>query len=78
MNLVELVDDDQKPSPCAHGNIVVGHACYCHHPDGPRKCPVWSHFGGQPDKWHANGDFDQMNWDGGCLMFSQPNAKQEG
>jgi hypothetical protein len=56
-NLVELCadDDEQIHSPCAHGNIVAGHACYCHKagwPDGPRKCPVWREFNVQPEKWH--------------------------
>ena len=42
-NLVELMadDDEQEPSPCSHGNVVIGHACYCHHPDGPRKCMLY-------------------------------------
>lgn len=40
INLVELCadDEDQNSAPCIFGNIVVGHACYCHHSDGPRKC----------------------------------------
>ena len=40
-NLVELIanDNEQEQSPCKWGNIVVGHACYCHHPDGYSKCP---------------------------------------
>ena len=43
MNLVELFADEeeQKPSPCKYGNIVTGHACYCHHPKAYRKCPQW-------------------------------------
>jgi len=43
INLVELCaeDEGQELSPCQHGNIVVGHACYCHHANGPRKCPQW-------------------------------------
>lgn len=42
-NLVELMadDEDQEPSPCANGNVVIGHACYCHHPAGPRKCRLY-------------------------------------
>lgn len=45
MNLVELIssEDETKQAPCKHGNIVIGHACYCHNPSGnaPRKCPIW-------------------------------------
>lgn len=43
MNLVELLSDgdEQMPSPCDHGNVVIGHACYCHHPNGPRKCRLY-------------------------------------
>jgi len=47
MNLVELIDDNQHDAPCKHGNIVDGHACYCHNedPDTPRKCPIWRNYG---------------------------------
>lgn len=42
INLVELLDDEEHtPAPCFSGNIVGSHACYCHHPMGPRKCGVW-------------------------------------
>jgi hypothetical protein len=45
MNIVELAadPDEQMAAPCKWGNIVVGHACYCHNdsPLMPRKCPVW-------------------------------------
>jgi hypothetical protein len=45
LNLVELISDDEEmeQSPCKHGNIVTGHACYCHSeaPKAPRKCPIW-------------------------------------
>lgn len=57
-NLVELVagDEEQESAPCAHGNIVSGHACYCHDDDwkeGPRKCPIWSNWGTSDlSKWH--------------------------
>lgn len=40
-NLVEIAVDDQEPSPCKYGNIVIGHACYCDHPEAYRKCPQW-------------------------------------
>ena len=76
MNLVELIDYDQKPSPCLHGNIVIGHACYCHSPapKAPRKCPVWRNFAEDESKWHADGDFNADDWNGGCKMF-EPKAK---
>lgn len=53
MNLVELCaeDDEQKQSPCEFGNIVVGHSCYCHHQNGPRKCVVWRMHGDGPSGW---------------------------
>ena len=43
-NLVEFIadDDEQEQSPCLYGNIVKGHACYCHNGKSPyRKCPQW-------------------------------------
>lgn len=57
INLVELCADaeEQQDSPCKWGNIVVGHACYCHNDswkEGPRKCPIYRSFGREPDKWH--------------------------
>lgn len=70
MNLVELIADEQHPSPCIYGNIVDGHACYCHHPEGLRKCPIWRKYGeDELDKWHNKGDWDSMGWDGGCKLF---------
>lgn len=36
-NLVELFEESE-PSGCKFGNLVPGHAIYCHHPEGPRKC----------------------------------------
>lgn len=48
LNIVELVDDEQQQAPCKYGNIVVGHACYCHRDDweeGPRKCPIYREWG---------------------------------
>lgn len=43
INLVELCaeDGEHESSPCKQGNIVTAHACYCHHQEGPRKCPQW-------------------------------------
>jgi hypothetical protein len=58
LNLVELMADEDEclPAPCKWGNIVDGHACYCHKDDwkeGPRKCPIWRNFGtDDPSKWH--------------------------
>lgn len=70
MNIVELIDPDQHLSPCRHGNIVSGHACYCHHEKGPRKCPVWRNYGEKNlSKWHKNGDWNKEDWDGGCKYF---------
>ena len=69
MNLIELCYDEQHDSPCRFGNIVDGHACYCHHEQGPRKCPVWRKYGEQADKWHNRGDWDKDAWDGGCRFF---------
>jgi len=71
MNLVELMaeDQDQYDSPCKYGNIVAGHACYCHHPDSLRKCPVWKYYGEQLDKWHNRGNWNEESWDGGCQYF---------
>ena len=55
-NIVELVGDEQSQSPCKWGNIVEGHACYCHNDEwkeGPRKCPIWRQWGvGDLSKWH--------------------------
>lgn len=47
-NLVEMIaaDDELYPAPCVFGQIVKGHACYCHHPRAHiRKCPIWRSFG---------------------------------
>jgi len=45
INIVEMMagEDEIEPCPCKFGNIVSGHACYCHSEDAhsPRKCPVW-------------------------------------
>lgn len=56
MNIVELMagEDDQRGSPCKFGNIVEGHACYCHNPSDlmPRKCPIWRSYSvSDPSKW---------------------------
>jgi len=53
-NIVELIAEEQQEAPCKHGNIVVGHACYCHldeWEEGPRKCPIYRNFGGEKSKW---------------------------
>lgn len=41
-NFVEAINET-IPSDCEYGEIVPGHACYCHHfhEDAPRKCPLW-------------------------------------
>ena len=43
INFVEFLadEDEQEQSPSKYGNTVIGHACYCHHPDGPRKCHLY-------------------------------------
>lgn len=70
MNLIEMAADDQHDSPCVYGNIVDGHACYCHHPDGPRKCPIWKYYGEHDrERWHDRGNWDNDDWDGGCRLF---------
>lgn len=55
-NVVELIADEQEKAPCIHGNIVTGHACYCHKDDwkeGPRKCPIYRNFGlSDLPRWH--------------------------
>lgn len=42
-NFVEAVATETINSDCKFGEIVPGHACYCHHDheDAPRKCPLW-------------------------------------
>ena len=41
-NIVELIAEEQEPCDCLYGNVVVGHACYCHSDKSPyRKCPQW-------------------------------------
>lgn len=43
INLVEMIADESEPAPCKWGNIVPGHACYCHNDDATyRKCPIWN------------------------------------
>jgi DNA-binding XRE family transcriptional regulator len=51
INFVEVISKECKFSPCKYGNIVVGHACYCHHNKGPRKCPVWHRHAGKFENW---------------------------
>lgn len=52
-NLVEMIDDDPESGfnqPCRYGNLVAGHAVYCHNtewPDAPRKCRRTWYTGGQ-------------------------------
>jgi hypothetical protein len=80
INLVELCSDEQHKSPCANGNIIDGHACYCHAQadDAPRKCPIWRNYGeGDMSKWNCNGDFNDDDWNGGCKLYA-PNVKLRG
>lgn len=79
LNLVEQLTDseDMRMAPCRHGNIVEGHACYCHNSakDAPRKCPIWRNYGKSDlSKWHSDGDFDADEWDGGCKWFVPSNV----
>ena len=50
-NVVELLDDRQAfNQPCRFGNLVEGHAVYCHNHtwvDAPRKCRRTWYTGGQ-------------------------------
>ena len=70
MNIVELIADEQHPSPCRYGNIVDGHACYCHHPNAYRKCPIWRNHGEHDlSKWNRN------EREGGCRYFT-PHKKK--
>lgn len=50
-NIVEAIaselGEEMEQSPCRWGNVVVGHACYCHHQDGPRKCRLY--WGGEAE-----------------------------
>jgi len=71
INIVELItdQDEQSLAPCKFGNIVEGHACYCHADDweqGPRKCPIWRRFGLRPEKWHKRDwvPVELPMWDG--------------
>lgn len=44
INLVELCADQEELEDCKcyWGNIVRGHACYCHKEESPyRKCPQY-------------------------------------
>lgn len=53
MNIVELAADPEEQSqkqPCVHGNLVEGHAVYCHNRlwrDAPRKCRRTWYTGGE-------------------------------
>jgi hypothetical protein len=53
INLVELVADDDESAfnqPCKHGNLMFGHAVYCHNSkwaDAPRKCRRTWYTGGE-------------------------------
>ena len=49
ISLVELCEDENFNQSCAHGNLVDGHAVYCHNRewiDAPRKCRCTWYTGG--------------------------------
>jgi hypothetical protein len=56
MNLVEMFADENDMlfnQRCAHGNLVFGHAVYCHSddPESPRKCRrTWYTGGAEKDE----------------------------
>ena len=59
-------------SPCKYGDYVPGHAVYCDNDEADiRKCPIYRNYGLDPDKFHANGDWDEDNWCGGCKYFER-------
>ena len=50
INLVELIADSEFNQRCIHGNLVDGHAVYCHNqtwPNAPRKCRRSWYTGGK-------------------------------
>ena len=71
INLIECIaqPDDMRPAPCLYGNIVDGHACYCHNssPHTPRKCPIWARYGYDP----ADPE-DRKHWHRGECEFFEP------
>lgn len=72
-NLVEMVAEEHQEAPCAHGNIVPGHACYCHAetPETPRKCHIWRHHSTELKFWRKA---DEIDPDKGCPYFeANPN-----
>ena len=73
MSLVELCADpeEHQPAPCRFGNIITGHACYCHHksPEAPRKCPIWR--AGNPEGWMRG------PWEEGCCPLFEPCKPEE-
>ena len=40
-----LFEDVQQDQPCIYGVRVDGHAVYCNHPEGPRKCRHSGYWG---------------------------------
>lgn len=67
MNLLEVISDEQRASPCKHGNIVCVHACYCDYslPDAPRKCPIYRKYGEHDlARWRKD-----ETWQNGCPYF---------
>jgi hypothetical protein len=69
INLAELVagENEHEQSPCKFGNIIIGHACYCHNEsdETPRKCPIWRNYGVE-----NLGRWKKTSWDEeGCPFF---------
>lgn len=73
-NIVEFVAEDQHPSPCKHGNIVDGHACYCHADteETGRKCHIYRAVGESDlTKWYKRDLEEWRNGDkeDGCPFY---------
>lgn len=81
---VELLagPDECRQAPCRHGNIVESHACYCHDDawkEGPRKCPVWRHYGIDPSKWFKR-EWELVElpmWDGKSMKDGAPKVEMQ-
>lgn len=73
LSLMELVTEDEQQSfnqRCRFGNLIEGHAVYCHceNPESPRKCRQTWYFG---EKAKGRQDED-------CKFFeANPNYKKQ-
>lgn len=50
INIVEMIEDGEFNQSCKHGNLVDGHAVYCHNDkwkEAPRKCRNTWYTGGE-------------------------------